>query len=51
MLEAGLKHELAESKAELDRLKEQMSTGKHTVHQFLSLISLVPKWSGGESAT
>jgi len=28
-----------------------MSSGMHTVHKDLSLISLVPKWSGVENAT
>jgi len=28
-----------------------MSSGMNTVHKDVSLISLVPKWSGGENAT
>jgi len=51
MSEARLKQELTESKAELDKIREQMSSGTHTVHKDLSLISLVPKWSGAENAT
>ena len=43
--------EIAESRAEINRLREQLSSGMHTVHKDLSLISLVPKWSGGENAT
>jgi len=51
ILEAKLKQELAEFKAELDKLREQMLSGMQTVHKDLSLISLVPKWSGAENAT
>ena len=43
--------EIAESRAEINRLREQLSSGMHTVHKDLSLISLVPKCSGGENAT
>jgi len=42
---------IAESRAEINRIREQLSSGMHTVHKDLSLISLVPKWSGGEKAT
>ena len=41
-----LRQNLAESKAQLERLKERKSAGILTVHKGLSLISLVPKWSG-----
>ena len=41
--------ELAETKAELQRLRERVSVGTHTVHKDLSLISLIPKWSGAET--
>ena len=51
MAEAKLKQELAESKAELHKLKQQMLSGIHTVHKNMSLISLVPKWSGAVNAT
>jgi len=51
MSKARLKQELAESKTELDKLKEEMSSGMHTVHKDLSLLYLVPKWSGAENAT
>ena len=51
MSEARLKQELAESKAVLDKLREQMSSVIHTVHKDLSLISLVPKRPGEENAT
>ena len=45
-----LQQELAESKAEILRLKEQMSLGTPTVPKDMSLISLIPKWSGSETA-
>jgi hypothetical protein len=51
MAEARLKQELAEMKTELDKLWEHGSSGTHTVHKDLSLISLVPKWSGAENDT
>jgi len=51
MSEARLKQELAESKAELGRLREEMSSGMHTVHKDLSLICLIPKCSGAENTT
>jgi hypothetical protein len=44
-LQAGL----AETKAELQRLRKRVSVGTHTVHKDLSLISLIPKWSGAET--
>jgi len=42
--------ELAEAKTEVQRLRERMSIGTHAVHKDLSLITLVPKWSGSNSA-
>ena len=45
-----LQQELAESKAEIQRLTERMSLGTPTVHKDMSLISLIPKWSGSETA-
>jgi len=50
MQDASLRAQLLESKAEITRLREGLSTGTPTVHKDLSLISLVPKWSGCESA-
>jgi len=50
MAEARLRAELEESKAENQRLKERLSGGPPTVHKDLSLVSLVPKWSGLDSA-
>jgi len=41
--------ELEKSKLEFQRLRERMSLGAPTVHKGLSLISLIPRWSGSES--
>jgi len=49
MAEAQLRAELEESKAEIQRLKEFLSGGNPTVRKDLSLVSLVPKWSGLDS--
>jgi len=51
MAEAKLKQELAELNAELDRIREQRSSGKHTVHTDLSLLALFLKLLGAENAT
>ena len=40
--------ELEKSKLEIQRLRQRMSQGAPTVHQELSLISLIPKWPGSE---
>jgi len=50
MADAKLQAELEQSKAEIVRLRERTSMGLPTVHKDLSLISLIPKWSGSESA-
>jgi hypothetical protein len=50
MAEARLQAELTETKAELQRLRERFSVGTTTVHKDLSLITLLPKWSGTETA-
>jgi len=50
MQDASLQAQLLESKAEITRLRERLSTGTPRVHKDLSLISLVSKWSGSESA-
>ena len=50
MTDSRAQQELAEAKSEIQRLKERMSLGAPTVHKDLSLISLVPKWSGLDSA-
>jgi hypothetical protein len=50
MAEARLQNELAETKAELNRLRESLHRGAPTVHKDLSLVSLVPKWSGTDTS-
>jgi len=49
MAEARLRAEFEESKAEIHRLNVRLSTGVPTLHKDLSLISMVPEWSGAES--
>jgi len=49
MAEARLRAELEESKPEIQRPKESLPGGTPTVHKDLSLVSLVPKWSGLDS--
>jgi len=49
MNDASLRAEIAETKAELQRLRERMSIGTPTVYKELSLIALTPKWTGSES--
>jgi hypothetical protein len=49
MSEVRLQAELTETKLELQRLRERMLAGTPTVHNDLSLIALVPKWSSSES--
>jgi hypothetical protein len=49
--EARLKLELSEAQSEIQRLRDQLNTApRPTVHKDLSLVSLVPKCSGSESA-
>jgi hypothetical protein len=43
-----LQTELAESKAEIQRLKERLYTGPKTIQKNLSLVTLVQKWPGSE---
>ena len=50
MTDARFQTELVETRCEVQRLKERMSLGAPNVHMDLSLISLVPKWSGLDSA-
>jgi len=50
MAEARLQAQLAEAKLAVQRLKDRMSVGTLTVHKDLSLITLVPKWTGTEAA-
>jgi hypothetical protein len=49
MVEKRLKAELEEAKAEVQRLKESMTVGTPMLHKDLSLITLVPKWTGSDS--
>jgi hypothetical protein len=51
MQEPSLQAQLAESKAEVARLRDRLSVGVPTVHKDLSLVSLVPRWTGTESAS
>jgi hypothetical protein len=51
MQNASIDAHLAESKAEVARLRERLSIGAPTVHKGLSLVSLIPRWSGAESGT
>jgi hypothetical protein len=44
-----LQNGLFEAKAEVQRLRERMSLGVPTIHKDLSLVALIPKWSGQES--
>jgi hypothetical protein len=50
MQDSSFQAQLLESEEEITRLKERLSVGVPTVHKDFSLISLVPKWSGSESA-
>jgi hypothetical protein len=49
MAYAQIQQKLEEAKLDIQRLRERMSLGSPTVHKDLSLISLIPKWSGSES--
>jgi hypothetical protein len=49
MTDAKLQAELAESKNEIQKLRERLPMGTPTVHKDFSLISLVPKCSGLDS--
>jgi len=48
--EVLLKIELSEAQMEIQRLRDRLATAHPTAHKDLSLVSLVPKWSGSESA-
>jgi hypothetical protein len=50
MNESNYAEELIQSRAEIARLKEQMAAMIPTRSKDLSLISIVPKWSGAETA-
>jgi len=49
MVYAQLQQEIEDSRSEIQRLRERMSLGAPTVHKDLSLISLIPRWSGSAS--
>ena len=49
MADAHLQADLEESKQEIRRLRERLYLGTPTVHKDLSLVSLVPKWSGAQT--
>jgi len=44
-----LQAELEQTRLKLQQLKERMETGAVTVHTDISLVSLIPKWSGSDS--
>jgi len=44
--EACLKLELSEAQNEIQRFKDRLATAPPTVYNDLTLVSLVPKWSG-----
>ena len=48
--EARLKLELSEEQMEIQRLSDRLATAPPTVHKGFCSVSLVPKWSGTESA-
>jgi hypothetical protein len=48
--EARLKLELSEAQTEIQRLRDRLATAPPTVHKDFCLVSLIPKWSGTESA-
>ena len=50
MAEARLQAELAETKAEVQRVKDRVAVGTPTVHKDVSLITLVPKWTDTDAA-
>jgi len=50
MAEARLQAELLETKNELEGLRNNMSAGQPTLHKELSMIALIPKWSGTDSS-
>jgi hypothetical protein len=50
MSQEKLLSDLQEFRAEIRRLRDRLSIGTPTIHKDLTLISLIPKWSGSESA-
>jgi hypothetical protein len=49
MTDVRLQTELRETKAELQRLKDRITAGTQAIHKDLSLIALIPKFSGLET--
>jgi hypothetical protein len=49
MEEARLQNELFETRTENKRLRDSMSVEAPTLHKDMSLITLVPKWTGSDS--
>lgn len=49
MAEGRWQAELLEMRNELLRLKESIAQGTPTLHKDLSLVALIPKWSGSDS--
>jgi hypothetical protein len=49
MAEGRWQAELLETKNELQRSRESIALGTPTLHKDLSLVTLVPKWSGSDS--
>ena len=49
MTDARVQAELAETKIELQRLRQSISSGKPTLHKDLSLLTLISKWWGSDS--
>jgi len=50
MDEERLKAELLETRNELQRLRNSISVDQPNLHTDLSMIALIPKWSGTESS-
>jgi hypothetical protein len=49
MADARLQAELHKTKAELQRLRENVHRHADPLHKDMSLITLIPKWTGSES--
>jgi len=49
MTELRLRQKVADSKAEISRLRERLATALPPVPNDISPISIVPKWSGAET--
>jgi hypothetical protein len=48
--EVRLKLKLSEVQTEIQCLRDRLATAPRTIHKDFSLVSLIPKWSGMESA-